>query len=202
MILFNSVHPYNEPELLAALRNGSENAFTSIYHHYSVPLYHNILSLVKDGNTAEELVQDIFSKIWKQRESIAIEKNFAGYLFVMARNRVFDFFQQATRDKILYEKIKIIASEQYDHIEQALFAKENADLLRKAIAALPPQRRKAFELCKLEGLTYRQASEEMGISLSTLKDHMVNALEAIRTYISKNVEVAGMLAFYCICTQG
>lgn len=194
-------HPYNEPELLEALRQGSEFAFTRLYHHYSLPLYHNILSMVKDPHTAEELVQDVFSKIWKQKASIAIEKKFAGYLFVMARNRVFDFFQQVTRDQALYDKIRAIASENYDHIEQALFAKENADLLRRAIDTLPPQRRKAFELCKLEGLTYRQASEEMGISLSTLKDHMVNALEAIRLYISKNIEVASLLVFYCICRQ-
>ncbi len=193
--------PYNEQELLQGLRQGSGHAFTILYKHYSVPLYYNILSLVKDEHTAEELVQDVFSKIWKQKATITIEKNFAGYLFVMARNRVFDFFQQVARDHALYEKIKIVASAYYDHIEQALFAKENADLLRKAIDTLPPQRKKAFELCKLEGLTYRQASEEMGISLSTLKDHMVNALNSIRLYISKNVEVAGMLTFYCFCTQ-
>lgn len=200
--MYTSSHPYNEPELLEALRKGSENAFTRLYHHYSLPLYHNVLSLVKDEHIAEELVQEVFSKIWKQKATITIEKNFAGYLFVMARNRVFDFFQQVNRDQALYEKMKAVASAHYDHIEQALFAKENADLLRRAIDTLPPQRRKAFELCKLEGLTYRQASEEMGISLSTIKDHMVNALESIRIYISKNVEVAGMLAFYCICTQG
>ncbi|OJY95445.1 MAG: hypothetical protein BGP13_13760 [Sphingobacteriales bacterium 40-81] len=191
--------PYNEGELLQALRQGSEHAFTILYKHYSVPLYYNILSLVKDECTAEELVQDVFSKIWKQKASINIEKSFSGYLFVTARNRVYDFFQQVNRDKVLHAKIMTMASEGYDHIEQALFAKENADLLRKAIDTLPPQRRRAFELCKLEGLTYRQASEEMGISLSTIKDHMVNAFDAIRLYISGHVGVAGMLAFYCIC---
>ncbi|MBX3257015.1 MAG: RNA polymerase sigma-70 factor [Chitinophagaceae bacterium] len=191
--------PYNEPELLQALRQGSEHAFTVLYRHYSVPLYYNILSLVKDECMAEELLQDVFSKIWNQKASISIERSFSGYLFAAARNRVYDFFQQVNRDQVLHARIMTIASEAYDHIEQAIFAKENADLLRKAIDTLPPQRRRAFELCKLEGLTYRQASEEMGISLSTLKDHMVNALDAIRLYISRNVGVAGMLAFYCFC---
>lgn len=191
--------PYNEQELLQGLQQGSEHAFTVLYKHYSVPLYHNILLLVKDENTAEELVQDVFSKIWKQRTSISIEKSFSGYLFVTARNRVFDFFQQVHRDQVLHARIMTIASEAYDHIEQAIFAKENADILRKAIDTLPPQRRRAFELCKLEGLTYRQASEEMGISLSTIKDHMVNALDTIRLYISRDIGVAGTLAFCCFC---
>lgn len=195
--MINSTAPYNEEELLRGLRLGSEDAFTILYKHYSVPLYHNILSLVKDENAAEELVQDVFSKIWKHKAKIDIEKSFAAYLFVTARNRVYDFFQQLNRDQTLQRRVMTIASEGYDHIERALFAKENADLLRRAMDTLPPQRRRAFELCKIEGLTYRQASEEMGISLSTIKDHMVNALDSIRLYISRNIGVAGMLVFYC-----
>lgn len=200
--MLNQPPPYNEQELLQELQQGNADAFTCLYKHYSVPLYYNILSLVKDENTAEELVQDVFLKIWRRKSTINITKSFSGYLFVTARNQVYDFFQQLSRDQELRSRIISFASEAYDHIEQSIFAKENADLLRKAIDTLPPQRRRAFELCKLEGLSYRQASEEMGISLSTIKDHMVNALETIRTYITKNVEVAGMLAFYCICIYG
>ncbi len=191
----NTPPPYNEKELLAALRQGDQSAFTRLYQHHSLALYYNILSLVKDEHSAEELVQDVFFKIWKMRSSMDIEKNFKAYLFVTGRNRVFDFFRQVTRDHELYARVKAIASENYEHIEQSLFARENADLLRKAIATLPPQRRRAFELCKIEGLSYRQASEEMGVSLSTLKDHMVNALNTIRLYVSKNIEVAGILVF-------
>lgn len=194
----DTASPHNEKELLDGLRNGSESAFTQLYRNYNLSLYYNILALVKDEHIAEELVQDVFSRIWRQRYSINIEKSFSAYLFVMSRNRVFDFFRQVMRDQELYARIKAVASEHYDHIEQALFARENADLLRKAIATLSPQRRRAFELCKMEGFSYRQASEEMGVSLSTLKDHMVNALETIRLYISKNMEVAGVLIFYCI----
>lgn len=179
--MLNQPPPYNEQELLQELQQGNADAFTCLYKHYSVPLYYNILSLVKDENTAEELVQDVFLKIWRRKSTINITKSFSGYLFVTARNQVYDFFQQLSRDQELRSRIISFASEAYDHIEQSIFAKENADLLRKAIDTLPPQRRRAFELCKLEGLSYRQASEEMGISLSTIKDHMVNALETIRT---------------------
>lgn len=189
---------YNQSELLAGLRAGSEAAFTELYRQYSVRLYYNILTLVKDENTAEELVQDIFSKIWRKRKDISIEKSFAAYLFVIGRNRVYDFFKQVERDLELYARIKSIASTHYSDIEEGLYARENAELLQKAIASLPPQRRRAFELCKMEGLTYRQASEKMGVSLSTLKDHMVNALEAIRQYITNNREVAVVMLLYCL----
>lgn len=163
---------------------------------YSERLYYNILSLVKDRSTAEELVQDIFSKIWKQRATISIEKSFASYLFAVSRNRVFDFFKQLRRNHALYARIRAVSSENYTHIEEAILARENQHLLQRAIDTLPPQRRRAFELCKIQGLTYRQASEIMGVSMSTVKDHMASALDAIRTFISKNSEVAACLLFF------
>jgi RNA polymerase sigma-70 factor (family 1) len=189
---------YNENKLLEDLRNGSEAAFTQLYHKYSVRLYYNILALVKDELTAEELVQDVFSRIWRRRETITVDKSFAAYLFVAGRNRVYDFFQQLKKEHDLYARIKSTASLHYSHIEEAVFAKENHELLQKALATLPPQRRLAFELCKIQGLTYRQASHEMGVSLSTLKDHMAHAYDAIRTYISTNREVAVSLIFFCL----
>lgn len=187
---------HNEKKILEALRAGDQAAFTQLYRQYSVRLYYNILALVKNESIAEELVQDVFARIWRKREQIRVEKTFAAYLFVAGRNSVYDFFQKLERDHELYARIRATASEQYNHIEEALFARENADLLHKAIASLPPQRRRAFELCKMEGLSYRQASEEMGVSLSTLKDHMTSAFESIRLYVSKNREVAlGVMVF-------
>lgn len=187
---------YYENQLLQQLRAGSASAFTALYNKYSQQLYYNILALVKDSNTAEELVQDIFSKIWKQRSSITIEKSFSSYLFKSSRNRVFDFFKQLRRNHELYAHIKAIASENYSHIEEALLTRENQHLLQRAIETLPPQRRRAFELCKIEGLSYRQASEVMGISTSTVKEHMATALDTIRTYISKHSEVAASLLIF------
>jgi RNA polymerase sigma-70 factor (ECF subfamily) len=189
--------PYNENKLLEELRAGNQAAFTQLYHRHSVRLYYNILALVKDELIAEELLQEVFSRIWRRREHIRIEKGFAAYLTVACRNRVFDFFQQLQKEHALYSRIKAVAAIHYSHIEEALLAKENGELLQKALDSLPPQRRRAFELCKLRGLSYREASEEMGISLSTLKDHMTNAFEAIRAYILKNREVAiCLLMFY------
>lgn len=185
-----------ENQLLQQLKSGSATAFTILYNKYSEQLYYNILSLVKDRNIAEELVQDIFSKIWKLRANISIEKSFASYLFAASRNRAFDFFKQLRRNHELYAHIRAVASENYSHIEEAFFDRENQHLLQRAIETLPPQRRRAFELCKFEGLSYRQAGEVMGISMSTVKEHMATALDTIRTFISKNSEVAACLFIF------
>jgi RNA polymerase sigma-70 factor (family 1) len=188
----------NDHSLLEQMQSGSEQAFTQLYMLYSERLYYNILAMVKDAHTAEEILQDVFADIWHKRQTIKITQSFAGYLFVTSRNRVYDFLRQAARDQELSNRIKAIATEHYSHIEEALLAKENTDLLQKAIAALPPQRRRAFELCKLDGLSYKEVSEIMGISLSTVKDHMANARESIRAYVANNREVGIGIVFFCL----
>lgn len=188
--------PFDEKALLVQLQAGSPAAFTQLYRAYAEPLYYNILLLVKDGLTAEELVQDIFSRIWQKRETLPVDSNFGSYLFAASRNRVCDFFRKLDRDHELYARIKAAASYEYTYIEEALLARENAGILQKAIESLPRQRRRAFELCKMEGLSYKEASEKMGVSLSTLKDHMANAREAIRLYVSNHYGVAIGIAIY------
>jgi RNA polymerase sigma-70 factor (family 1) len=185
-----SIKPlYNEYLLFDKFRAGDGEAFACLYRHYVKALYFNILSMVKDELTAEELVQDVFAHLWSKRETIRIESSLSAYLFTSSRNRVYNFFRKLERDQELYKRIRSTAALHYSHIEEALMAGENAKLLRKAIETLPPQRRKAFELCKIEGLSYQEASEKMGVSLSTIKDHMANARQAIRTFLS-NEEIA------------
>ena len=152
--------------------------------------------MVKDELTAEELVQDVFAHLWTKRETIDLQGSLAAYLFTSSRNRVYNFFRKLERDQELYRRIRSTAALHYSHIEEALMAVENAELLRRAIDTLPPQRRRAFELCKIEGLSYQEASEKMGVSLSTIKDHMANARQAIRTFLS-NEEIA---MIFLLCT--
>jgi RNA polymerase sigma-70 factor (family 1) len=180
----------NEKELLQQLRSGSHAAFSKLYHHYSRPLYYNILSLVKDTASAEELVQEIFARIWQRHAEIEIHSTFGGYLFQSSRNIVHDFFRRLSREQALYDRIKNISTEEYFQVEDALLAKENAGLIKAAMNHLPPQRRRAFELCKIEGLSYQQASETMGISLSTVKDHMAHARESMREFLTRHPEMA------------
>lgn len=183
-----SVTHEDEEQLLVRLREGNAGAFTQLYHQYSERLYYNILSLVKDEMAAEELLQEIFVTVWKKKETLHIRSSFAGYLFRVSRNKVYDFFKNLNREQELYRHIKAIATEHYSHVEESIFRRENACLLEKALEVLPPKRRQVFQLCKIEGRSYKEAGELMGVSVSTVKDHMARAREAVREYLMKNGE--------------
>lgn len=180
------ISQYDEKKLLFELRNGSKQAFEKIYKLYSTRLYGNLLKLVKSEVEAQEILQEVFIKIWDSRQTLDIDKSFRSWLFKIAENKVYDFFRKAARDKKKEARLLAIASSEYSPIEELLLNKEKTVILQKAIEALPPQRQQIFRLCKLEGKSYKEVSELLGISVSTISDHIVKATKTVRDYFESN----------------
>lgn len=177
--------------LLQQLRQGSAAAFTDLYNRYSEQIYTNIVAVIKDEMIAEEIVQDIFTQIWLKSAELTFDQSFGAYLYRMARNRVYDFYRKIRRDRNLSERFKAIATAHYSHIEERLHTRENAAILQKALDSLPVQQKKVFQLCKQEGCSYKQAGQHLGISLNTVKEHLVKANNRIR-HILHSANAAGM----------
>ena len=175
--------PYEERELLSLLKQGNEQAFEKIYKVYSSRLFGNVFKMVKSETTTQEILQDVFIKIWNNRASIDLDRSFRSYIFRIAENKVYDFFRKAARDKKIQAQLFAAATEGYEHIEEMIYKKENALLLRKAIESLSPQRQQVFRLVKLENKRYEEVSQLLGISVSTISDHIVKANKAIREFI-------------------
>jgi RNA polymerase sigma-70 factor (ECF subfamily) len=192
--------PHDEKELLVLLKNGQESAFEKIYNLYSARIFGNVFKMVKSKSIAQEILQDVFLKVWDSRANIDQEKSFRSYLFRIAENKVYDFFRKASRDKRIRTLLLTAATEQYDHIEEYLLRKENSLLLQNAISSLSPQRQQVFRLCKLEGKTYEEVSRDLGISQSTISDHIVKGTKAVKEYIFNNAEL-GIVVYMLTCYQ-
>jgi RNA polymerase sigma factor, sigma-70 family len=189
----------NELALLQRLKQGDEDAFTLLYHKYSLPMYINFLRLVKDETLAEEFVQEIFTRIWMKRKSISIEQDFAGYIYRCAQNMVYDFYRKLKRNRAMYLRFKDIATHSYTHIEEALTLKESKALLDKVLNRLTSQQRNVYLLCKIHGQTYKQAGSALGISAETVKEHLARANAAIRHYVANNMDTALGLMIIMAC---
>jgi len=176
--------------LILQLQQGSDQAFTLLYDKYSKQLYRNILRLTKDENIAEELLQDLFLKIWESRENINPEKSFKSFLYKVAENLVYAHFRKIAKDNRLIAKLVIAYVDVDINAEDVIISKENQNLLNKAIENLPPQRKQVYMLCKLEGKTYEEVSNELGISTSTIRNQIVKANKAVRQYFISNQDIA------------
>jgi len=189
----NITSPHDERELLSLLKQGNEQAFEKIYNSYSSRLFGNVFKMVKSETTTQEILQDVFIKIWSNRASIDLDKSFRSYLFRIAENQVYDFFRKASRDKKIQAQLFAAATEEYEHIETIIHRKENALLLQKAIESLSPQRQQIFRLIKLDNKSYEEVSRQLGISVSTISDHIVKANKTIREFIFTHNDMAIIL---------
>jgi len=173
------------------LLDGSEYAFEMIYRLYSPRLFGKLLRLVKSDSHAQEILQDVFLKLWRYRKSIDPEKSFRSFLFKIAENTVYDFFRKAAREKNVESRLVSLSTVDYkaDNFEELMSDDENLTVLEKAIASLPPQRQQVFTLCKLEGKSYKEVSELLGISVSTISDHIVKATKFIREYFDNRISL-------------
>lgn len=170
-----------EKEMLLRLQQGDEQAFLWIYHAYKSPIGYKLLRLLKSETLVEEMMQDIFLKVWEHRASIDVEKSFKAYLYRISQNMVIDLFRRAKKEKAILEEIIAGNTELYTHIEESIFQKENASLLNRLIEQLPAQRKKIFIACKLEGKSYKEVADQYGITASTVNDHLQKAMHYLKS---------------------
>lgn len=183
----------DERTLLHKLRKGDAYAFEQIYHLYKRRIAGNFLKLLKSDELVEELLQDLFLRVWTHRERIDSEQPFRAYLFRISENMVYDLYRTAARDKKMRERLTFTQSESYTHVEEMIFNEEQSELLSRAISLLPPRRQQIFRLSKIEGKSYKEISEILNISQSTVNDHLLKANRFLRDYISENKDIATLL---------
>ena len=179
--------PQEEKTILSELLEGNEHAFEQIYKLYSPRLFGRLMKLVKSEPQAEEILQDVFLKIWEHRSSIDPEKSFRSYLFKIAENKVYDFFRKVARDKNMESQLTALSTSDYTTLEAFMSNDENLTILQNAIDGLPPQRQQVFRMCKLQGKSYKEASELLGISVSTISDHIVKGTKSIKDHFNTDV---------------
>jgi RNA polymerase sigma-70 factor (family 1) len=186
-----------EEEVLLRMKQGDESAFTTIYRHYHSSLYVYLLRFCKIPSLAEDLVHDVFLKVWEIRDRINPELSFTGYLYRIARNHVIKTIDKLATDQVLREQLFSQLDEPaIAHPEQLVRAKEYDRLFREALTRMPPQRLKVFTLCRQEGKSYEEAAEILGVSKNAIKKHMVLSMRFIYDYVHRYGDI--MLAVYLV----
>lgn len=186
----------NEYELLKRLQSGDQLAFESLYQNYSREIYSKLVKMVKNVTLAEELTQDVFVKVWNKREVITIDQPFRYYLLTLTNNIVNDFYRKAARDRKLQDEIIAASTELYNPTEEQIYYKESRELMDQAIDSLPSQQKLVFQMCKIEGKSYDEVSKLLGISTSTISNHIVKATKSIKTYFFTQKKGFLLIAMY------
>lgn len=177
---------YREMALLVRVRQGDAEAFATVYNQYRGRVLAFSYTLTKSKAIAEDITQDVFSKLWERREQIDPQQSFQGYLKKITFNQVVSFFRKVKLNKTLCQKL--YSNMQLLSLQQTIPVSDNEllKLYQAAIGRLPAQRKKAYLLSREADLSYDQIAEEMGLSKNTVRNHIAEAIHFIRDYVARH----------------
>ena len=179
---------YDEQSLLRSLTQGDEAAFVQIFHHYRNRIFGVSILYLKSTTLSEEIVQEVFMKVWFKRRELNDVRNFEAWLMTLAKNHILNYLRKMASERSAREqwmKEVPLSEEMADH---KIRKEQYAELMRQAMDHLSPQQREVYGLAREEQLTYEDIGKRMGISALTVKTHMARALQAIREFLRKHGE--------------
>lgn len=193
------MHHADDIALVNKLAHDDEVAFEVLFHKYKDKLYSFLIHLGNSASAAEDVLQDVFMKIWDRRTQLGDIDNFNAYLFRMAANQAINLMRRQSREIRILDELKLYTIDE-NGTAQAMSEKEVQETLAKALATLPQQQYKVFMLSREHGLKYDDIAAEMGISSATVRNHMVQALKKLRTYLESS-HIISIIYLYIILAE-
>ncbi len=175
---------YSDQELFSQIEIGDEQAFTEFYLRYAKKLYPRITRLMETESWAEEIIQEVFAKLWKVRHTLGGVENPQAYLYRMAGNRTLDFLKSRSAEvKLRYHVARMADGAQEDQTTQWFDFRRAQQLYQEAVERLPEKRRVVFQLKHEGGMSYEEIGSHLNLSTNTVRNQLARALDSIRRFL-------------------
>lgn len=182
---WQEVHITNENDLLAATARGDEFAFRQIFDGYRQVVYTYAMHLLKDPDLADDTVQNVFMKIWANRQKLTGISSFKSWLFIVVKHRILDALKARLREQTAFNGLP--STGQTAETEETILYREYDRLINEAFNHLTPQQKLIYRLNKREGLNADEIATKLKISPHTVKTHLVHAVRNIRKFIQPHL---------------
>lgn len=182
---------HNEEQLLQRAAAGSQDAFTALFHLYRHKLYSFLLRTTGSPQIAEDVIQDIFLKLWKDRENLVNIEQFGHYIYRMAQNQVINAMKRMARETLILAELKQQQTAAMSEAEDNLSLREIKEKLQTALDKLPPKQKLVFTLSRDQGLRHDEIARRLNISPSTVNNHMIEALRRLRRQLQSHLRTTG-----------
>lgn len=180
---------YCEKIWVKKLSDGNNEAFCMLFNMYRNDVYAYSISMLKKKVLAEEIVQEVFLKIWKHHNRLNPDLSFKSYVFTITRNLTFNLISKISNNRKLMDDVFYESQKAYNPIEDKIAEADYDFIKNEAIALLSPKRRVIFHMSRNKGMSYEEISKELNISVSTVKGQISKALAIIRTFLETHSDV-------------
>ncbi|MDN3580314.1 RNA polymerase sigma-70 factor [Mucilaginibacter flavus] len=174
---------FTDDELVSALKHSSTPAFESVYNRYWEKLFNYAYKRLSNTEVCEEIVQEVFIRLWEKRESLILTSGLMNYLYTAVKYNLIDQY----RKQLLKNNFAAASKHSYsadNSTEDSIFVKDLKKYLEDLIGTLPPKCRSVYELSRLEYKSNKEIAEILNISEKTVEGHLTKALQRIRLGVS------------------
>jgi len=179
---------------IEGLKNGDKLIFEEIYREYFVPLCYYCLKYVDSYEDSEEIVQDLFVKIWEMHDEIEINISLNAYLYKAVQNYALNHLsKQKTKEKLQSSREKLLSAS-FGNGQDNLEEEELSIVLRHAILKLPEKRREIFELSRFDGFQNIKIADKLAISVKTVETQMTKTLKYLRIVLKDYIPISVLMA--------
>ena len=181
----------SEKEIKSKIQIVDKKIFENLFNEYYIGLCYLANDYVKNKETAEDIVGDVFYKLWENKEKLEINASIKSYLFKTVQNHCINYLKHKSvaekYTKNITNETQLI-SDQNNNYSNYLLAQELQDKINKAISTLPPQCQQIFKLNRFEELKYKEIAKQLSISIKTVETQMSRALKKIRNFLREYLE--------------
>lgn len=182
-----------EKALLMRVAEGDRQAFAQLYSNYLSPIYRYIFLFTKSKEETEEILQDIFIKIWEHREKLVEVESFSNYLFRFAKNRLLDKFRHLQIRLAVLAEIRRSRNFAGSYTSDECDYREYYRMVQQAIEKLPRKRKLIFRLNIENGFSQDEIARELKISRSVVQKQIYRATDFVRKYLFEHGEISFLL---------
>ena len=177
-------------DLIKFLKKGDMTAFDAIYEKYCNRLYGFVIRYIKQEEEAEEIVQEVFVKLWETRYKIDIYASFESFLFTITYNLTISILRKRLHEKKYLEYLALRNQiEQAPDLINEIYFNELTEKVNSLVNKLSPRQKEIFNLSRNKGLSHDEIAKELNISVNTVKNHLVSALAFLKSGIGSGLIV-------------
>jgi RNA polymerase sigma-70 factor (family 1) len=196
MVSWENQFGLNERETLERLSKGDRELYAQIYTHYLPKLYRFVLPFTKGSKEdAEEVVHDVFLKVWMRKEALVGIRSFEAYMFTIARNLLANRYRRQQHLQKIITQLSVVASEEENILQDQIIYNQYHKMALEAIEQLSEKKKQIFYLRTQQGLKLEEIASEVQLSVPGVKKHLYEAFSFIKDYMRKHGDWPALLFF-------
>lgn len=183
----NKIHTW-----VKGLIDNDKKALDMLYNFYYPRLYSFAKGFLKVEDDINDILQEVFIKIWENRKNIKNTETFNAYIFTITKNAVISYFREKTKLSSFESRIREMVTSEGFFLNPSIEYEDIKEKVEKLIDKLPEKRKQIFKLSRENGLSHREIATEMGISVKTVEDHIMHAIRFLREHL-KTLDIVTLL---------